>query len=81
MRKTDIWKQRLFIVDGKKNVSDMAIKNINSSPFFVLTLYYLGLPHLCLIGVVHTLSMKPEMYILNTGVFDSFLFPRARLLD
>lgn len=65
----------------ERNASNMAIKSTNSLPFFVLIVCYWSLPHLCLIGFIQILSTKAEMYILNTGVFDSFPFPRARLLN
>lgn len=80
MRMTDIWEQILFIVE-EKNASNMAIKSTNSLPFFVLCVLLFKLTTSVFNLLPHTLSIKPKMYILNTGVFDSSSFPRARLLN
>lgn len=70
-----------IIYCGRKKAPKMAIKSTRSLPSCVLSMRYLSLPHLCVIGVLQTLSTKPKMYILNRGAFVSFPFPRASLLN
>lgn len=54
-------------------------KSTNILLFFVLC--YLWLPHLCLIGCLNTPSIELQILMLNKEASDSFLFPRAGLLN
>lgn len=54
-------------------------KSTNSLLFFVLC--YLWLHHLRLIGCLHTPSIELQILMLNKEASDSFLFPRAGLLN